>query len=84
MMKLIIKTIQEFVEIDENEINKSTHFVKDLHLTSYDVVSIIGILEDNLSIEIPDREIKNLETIGELMEYINKSYHDIQSITSKE
>lgn len=70
MLKLIINTIQEFVEIDENEITEDTHFVRDLHLTSYDIVSVIGKLENSLGVEIPDGEIRNLETVGELREYL--------------
>jgi len=72
MLSYIIKTIQEFVEVDENDITEDTHFVRDLHLTSYDIVSIIGKVENDLGVEIPDREIRELETVGELMEYVKK------------
>lgn len=72
MFKLIVTIIQEYVEVDENEISESTRFIQDLHLTSYDIVSMIGQLESDLDIEIPDREIRDLETIGDLLEYIKK------------
>jgi acyl carrier protein len=70
MLNLVKKTIQEFVEVDENEITEDTYFIKDLHLTSYDIVSMIGKLESDLGVEIPDREIRDLETAGELVEYL--------------
>lgn len=73
MLKLISTTIQEFVEVDEGEIQEDTHFIQDLHLTSYDIVSMIGKLESVLELEIPDREIRDLETVGDLIEYIKKS-----------
>lgn len=72
MLNLIKKTILEFVEIDENAITEDCHFVRDLHLTSYDVVCIIGKLESDLGVEIPDREIRDLETVGELDQYLAK------------
>ena len=63
MLKFIIRTIQEFVEVNEDEITEDTHFISDLHLTSYDIVSIVGKLESSLGIEIPDDEIRNLEQV---------------------
>jgi len=71
MLKFIIRTIQEFVEVNEDEITEDTHFISDLHLTSYDIVSIVGKLESSLGIEIPD-EIRNLETIGDLKKYLEE------------
>ncbi|NLA85277.1 MAG: acyl carrier protein [Clostridiales bacterium] len=72
MLKFIIRTIQEFVEVNEDEITEDTHFISDLHLTSYDIVSIVGKLESSLGIEIPDDEIRNLETIGDLKKYLEE------------
>jgi acyl carrier protein len=72
VFNLIKKTILEFVDIDENTIKEDSYFVRDLHMTSYDVVCIIGKLEDDLGIEILDREIRDFETIGELDQYLTK------------
>ncbi len=72
MLKFIIRTLQEFVEVNEDEITEDTHFISDLHLTSYDIVSIVGKLESSLGIEIPDDEIRNLETIGDLKKYLEE------------
>jgi acyl carrier protein len=70
MLNLVKKTICEYVEVDENAITEDTYFIRDLHLTSYDIVSMIGKLESDLGVEIPDREIRDLETVGELVEYL--------------
>ncbi|HCW04312.1 MAG TPA: acyl carrier protein [Clostridium sp.] len=72
MLKIVKNTVQEFVDLDEVEITEKTHFVKELKLTSYDIVSIVGKLEEDLDIEIPDREISSLETVGDLLEYLSK------------
>lgn len=69
-----MNTVKEFVDIDEVAITEDTHFTRDLKLTSYDVVSIIGKLEEDLGIEIPDREISKLETVGDLMDYLSKKF----------
>lgn len=72
MLKIIENTIKEYVEVEEDVIDYDTHFIQDLQLTSYDVVSMIGKIENDLGIEIEDREIRNLETVGELSDYIKK------------
>jgi acyl carrier protein len=72
MLNLIRKTIKEFVEVDDNAITADTHFIRDLHLTSYDIVSMIGRVEEDLGVVIPDNEIRNLDTVGELLEYLKK------------
>lgn len=72
MFNLIIKTMKEFVDIDESKVNEDTHFILDLHLTSYDIVSMIGVLEDDLGVEIPDRKIRDLDTVGALVKYLEE------------
>lgn len=72
MLTLIRKTVMEFVDVEGDDITEDTHFIRDLHLTSYDIVSIIAKLEEDLGVEIPDREIRDLETVGDLVEYLKK------------
>ena len=70
MPNIIKTTLLEFVDMDEDKINEDTHFVRDLNLTSYDIMSFIGKLEEVLGVEVEDSEIKNLQTVGDLDEYI--------------
>lgn len=70
MLSIITNLVQEYVEIEENELNENTNPIRDLHLNSYDFISIIGRLESELGIDINERELKNLETLGELDAYI--------------
>jgi acyl carrier protein len=60
----------EYVEVEEKDLTEETNPVRDLHLNSYDFISIIGRLESELGIDINERELKNLETLGELDAYI--------------
>lgn len=70
MLNLITKIIREYVDIDDTTITPDTSFIVDLHLTSFDIVSMIGELESDLGIQIPDRQIRDLDTIGSLMKYL--------------
>ncbi|WP_426351370.1 acyl carrier protein [Alloiococcus sp. CFN-8] len=69
---MIRKTIIEFVDIDEEKITEETNFITDLNLNSYDFANIIGKFEDNLGIEIPDRDLRKLETVKDVQEYLIK------------
>jgi acyl carrier protein len=60
------------VDIDEEKITEDTHFVRDLGLNSYDFVSIVGKVESDLGIEIPDIEIRDLQTAGDMANYLKK------------
>jgi acyl carrier protein len=70
MLSIIPKLLMEYVEIEEHELTENTNPIRDLHLNSYDFISIIGRLESELGIEINERELKNMETLGELDAYI--------------
>lgn len=70
MLSIITNLIMEYVEVEEKDLTEETNPVRDLHLNSYDFISIIGRLESELGIDINERELKNLETLGELDAYI--------------
>ncbi len=70
MTSYVCKKILEYVDVDESDLSDNTHLILDLHMNSYDCVSIVGNIEDELGIEIPDIEIRNLQTVGELSDYL--------------
>lgn len=70
MLSIITNLVMEYVEVEEKDLTEETNPVCDLHLNSYDFISIIGRLESELGIDINERELKNLETLGELDAYI--------------
>ncbi len=72
MLSMIRKIIVEFVDIEEDKITEETNFLQDLNINSYDFANIIGKMEENLGIEIPDRDLRQLETVGEIKEYLLK------------
>ena len=76
VLSTIKKTIVEFVDVDEEKITSETRFIEDLELNSYDFANIIGKLEEILDIEIPDRDLRDLETIGDVEEYLKKKLQE--------
>ncbi|MBQ4119011.1 MAG: acyl carrier protein [Clostridia bacterium] len=69
-----IKSIlAEQLDVDVEELTLETDIAKDLNADSLDVVEILMSLEDEFSVEIPDEEIENIKTIGDLAEYIENN-----------
>lgn len=70
MLEKVIFLISEYQGISPDSINSDSHLINDLGFTSYDVVSLIGKFEDEFDIEIPDRKIRMLKTVNDIVEFI--------------
>lgn len=58
---------------DPAEMTMETNIAKDLGADSLDVVDLLMSIEDEFEVEIPDEEIENIRTIGELTEFIQNN-----------
>ena len=55
---------------DAEEMTMDTKIAEDLGADSLDVVELLMSIEDEFEVEIPDEEIENMKTIGDVVEYI--------------
>ena len=65
------KILAEQFEIDEDDITLNSDIVDDLGADSLDVVDLIMAIEDEFEVEIPDEDIENIKTVGDVVNYIN-------------
>ena len=66
-----VKAIRaEQVDGEEDSITAETTIQEDLGADSLDVVDLLMSIEDEFEIEVPDEEIENIKTVGNLVEYI--------------
>ena len=70
MLNKVISIISEYQDIPADTIHADSHLVNDLGFTSYDVVSLVGKFEDEFDIEVPDRKIKLMKTVDDIVKYI--------------
>lgn len=70
-----VKTILS--KYTEKEITAESALAADLGLTSFDVVSVVTEFEDEFGIEISDRDIRKLITVGDILDYIEKSHKGV-------
>lgn len=64
--------LSEQLEVSEDEISMDTHIVDDLGADSLDVVELITSLEEEYGIVITDEAIRELYTVREVVEFIEK------------
>ena len=65
--------LSEQFDVEEDSINADTKISEDLGADSLDVVDLLMSLEDEFEIELPDDEIENIKTVGELVKYIESN-----------
>ncbi|MVB12645.1 Acyl carrier protein [Caprobacter fermentans] len=62
--------LSEQFDVEEDTITADTNIADDLGADSLDVVDLLMSIEDEFEIEIPDEEVENIKTVGELVKYI--------------
>lgn len=62
--------IVKYVEVDKDKITEESRFAEDLGFTSYDFMSMVGEVEDLFDVEVEEREVADIKTVGEAMQYV--------------
>ncbi len=69
----IKEIIIEQLQVEEDEISMDTNLMKDLSADSLDAVEIIMAIEDEFGIEIPDEDAEHIQTVGDLVRYVEEN-----------
>lgn len=72
MPETIREVICRFVDIDPNTLTEDTNIRSELGLNSLELINIAVAIEDEFDVEIPDREVGNIETLGDAIAIIEK------------
>lgn len=70
MFEQLRDMICEYVEVDKQSITVESRFVEDLGFTSYDFMSMVGELEEVFDVEVEERKVAEIVTVGEAIRYI--------------
>ena len=63
--------IVDLLNVDENKVTLDARFREDLEADSLDLVELIMAFEDKFGGEISDEDAQNIDTVGEVVKYIN-------------
>ena len=70
MLERIAGIIREQLNLDNVEITEETSFKDDLDADSLDLFELVMALEDEYNLEIPAEELNDLNTVGDVIEYL--------------
>ena len=76
MLEKLIEVICRYVDIDPAKLNENTNIRSELGLNSLELVNIAVAIEDEFEVEIPDREVMNIETLADAHKVL---LHPLQS-----
>ena len=67
----VIDIVAEQLGVSKEQISNDTHFVNDLGADSLDTVELVMAFEEEFDIEVPDEEAEKLQSVGDVITYIN-------------
>lgn len=70
MFEKLVDIIVNYVEVKKEDIKPESRFMEDLGFTSFDFMSMLGEIEDELDVEIEQEEAANIRTVQEAADYL--------------
>ncbi|CAG8567365.1 8141_t:CDS:2 [Dentiscutata erythropus] len=68
----IMDILRSFDKVDAKKVTPEARFADDLGLDSLDTVEVVMNIEEDFSIEIPDKEADEIRSIKDAVDYISK------------
>lgn len=72
MFEELKSIIAEELSIDESRITEEASFKEDLGADSLDLFELVMSLEDKFGIEIPSEDLEQLETVKDVVDYVEE------------
>lgn len=69
----IRQILMDQLDLDEEKITLEADIVEDLEADSLDVVDLVMTIEDEYGLEVPDDQIENFRTVGDVVRYIEEN-----------
>ncbi|MBE2999671.1 acyl carrier protein [Nocardiopsis sp. HNM0947] len=72
ILKGLGEIVEEIVGTEPSEVTPEKSFVDDLDIDSLSMVEIAVAAQDKFGVEIPDDQLKDLKTVQDVINYIQK------------
>ena len=73
MFERTVNILKEYIDDEGYEITRDSALIDDLGLSSLEVINIVAAFEDEFEIEVPDRVIPTLRTVGDIVDYLEEN-----------
>lgn len=62
--------LMDQLDLEEEKVTMEASIIDDLGADSLDVVDLVMSLEEEFDVEIPDEQVENIKTVGDIVKYI--------------
>ena len=66
------KIICDQFDLEEDDVTPETLLEDDFEADSLDLVDLVMSFEDEFQIEVPDEDVENIKTVGDIVKYIEE------------
>lgn len=74
---MVFERIREIVcdqlDLEEDKVTMDSDIMEDFEADSLDVVDLVMSIEDEFGLEVPDDQIENFRTVGDVVRYIEEN-----------
>jgi len=65
--------LEDTADISPEDVSEDSVLMDDLDLSSMEILTIVASLEDSFSVRIPEKELRNFVTVGDLVDYLTEN-----------
>ncbi len=58
------------LDVDADDVTMDSAIIDDLGADSLDVVDLIMAIEEEFDVDIPDEEVQNIKTVGDIVKFV--------------
>ena len=66
----ITAILEDVAEVSPEDVTESSVLMDDLDLSSMEILTIVADLEETFGLRIPEKELCNFVTMGDLVDYL--------------
>ena len=70
VLEKVTEILCDKLDVDAEKVTMEASITDDLGADSLDVVDLVMSLEEEFDVEIPDEEVENIKTVGDIVKYI--------------
>lgn len=68
----VCEIIADELDVNAEDITMETNLVEDLEADSLSIVELVMAFEDEFDVKLPDEELENIKTVGDIIDALNK------------
>lgn len=65
--------IVDQLDVEEEKVTMNANIQDDLGADSLDIVDLVMSFEDEFDMEIPDDQVENIKTVGDVVKYVEEN-----------